>query len=111
MCFTVLIIPFWSANVKDLRHIIFEYVCGGTIVQSVQSWLWVGFLWNVTSGGVWSWGVCTKRCVKRFGFWRDTGWEKVGQIGESGCVQVGRGVGSGLVAETTVGSGFVGRRW
>ena len=39
------------------------------------------------------------------------GWEKVGQVGESGCVQVGWGVGSGLVAETTVGSGFVGRRW
>ena len=36
---------------------------------------------------------------------------KVGQVGESGCVQVGRGVGSGLVAETTVGSGFAGRRW
>ena len=36
---------------------------------------------------------------------------KVGQVGESGCVQVGWGVGSELVAETTVGSGFVGRRW
>ena len=36
---------------------------------------------------------------------------KVGQVGESGCVQVGWGVGSGLVAETTVGSGFAGRRW
>ena len=42
---------------------------------------------------------------------RETGWEKVGQVGESGCVQVGWGVGSGLAAETTVGSGFVGRRW
>ena len=31
--------------------------------------------------------------------------------GVGGCVQVGWGVGSGLVAETTVGSGFVGRRW
>ena len=39
------------------------------------------------------------------------GVEKVGQVGESGCVQVGWGVGSGLVAETTVGSGFAGRRW
>ena len=39
------------------------------------------------------------------------GVEKVGQVGESGCVQVGWGVGSGLVAETTVGSGFGGRRW
>ena len=42
---------------------------------------------------------------------RETGWEKVGQVGESGCVQVGWGVGSGLVGETTVGSGFAGRRW
>lgn len=33
---------------------------------------------------------------------------KVGQVGESGCVQVGWGVGSGLVVETTVGGGFVG---
>ena len=31
--------------------------------------------------------------------------------GVDGSVQVGCGVGSGLVAETTAGSGFVGRRW
>ena len=42
---------------------------------------------------------------------RETGWEKVGQFRESGCVQVGWGVGSELVAETTVGNGFAGRRW
>lgn len=36
---------------------------------------------------------------------------KVGQVGAGGCVQVGWGVGSELVAETTVGSGLVGRRW
>ena len=111
MCFTVLIIPYEGANVKGLRHNNFEYVWCGTIVQSVQSWLWVGFLWNVTSGGVWSWWVCTKRCVERFGFLRETEWGKVGQVEESGCVQVGRGVGSELAAETTVGSGFAGRRW
>ena len=39
------------------------------------------------------------------------GVEKVGQVWTGGCVQVGWGVGSGLVAETTVGSGFAGRRW
>ena len=39
------------------------------------------------------------------------GEEKVGQVGESGCVQVGWGMGSELAAETTVGSGFAGRRW
>ena len=44
MCFTVLIIPYEGANVKDLRHNNFEYVWYGTIVQSEQSWLWVGFL-------------------------------------------------------------------
>lgn len=111
MCFTVLIIPYGGANVKGLRHNNFEYVWCGTIVQSVQSWLWVGFLWNVTSGGAWSWWVCTKRCVERFGFWRGTGRGKVGQVWTGGCVQVGWGVGSGLVAETTVGNGFAGRRW
>lgn len=50
------------------------------------------------------------------GAWRGSGFagdgaKKVGQVWTGGCVQVGWGVGSGLVAETTVGSGFVGRRW
>ena len=83
MCFTVLIISYWSANVKDLRHIIFEYVRCGTFVQSEQSWLRVGFLWNVTSDGAWSWGVCTKRCVERFGFLRETGGKKSDKLGRA----------------------------
>ena len=76
MCFTVLSITYISANVKDLRHITFEYVRCGTFVQSEQRWLRVGFLWNVTSVGVWSWWVCTKRCVERFEFCGRRGGEK-----------------------------------
>lgn len=83
MCFTVLIIPFWSANVKDLRHNIFEYVWLETIVQSEQSWGWVGFLWNVTSGGAWSWWVCTKRCVEGFGFCGRRGGKKSDKLGRA----------------------------
>ena len=41
------------------------------------------FLWNVTSGGAWSWGVCTKRCVERFGFWRGRGGEKSDKLGRA----------------------------
>ena len=81
MCFTVLIISYGGANVKDLRHNNFEYVCGGTIVQNEQSWGWAGFLWNVTSGGVWSWWVCTKRCVERFGFCGRRGGKKSDKLG------------------------------
>lgn len=83
MCFTVLIIPYGGANVKSLRHNNFEYVWCRTIVQSVQSWGWAGFLWNVTSGGVWSWAVCTKRCVRWFGFCGRRGGKKSDKLGKA----------------------------
>ena len=50
-------------------------------MQSVQSWGWAGFLWNVTSGGVWSWGVCTKRCVRWYGFCGRRGGKKSDKLG------------------------------
>lgn len=93
MCFTVLIISYGDANVKGLRHNNFEYVWCGTIVQSEQSWGWVGFLWNVTSGGAWSWWVCTKRCVERFGFCGRRGGKKSDKWGERLCAS---GLGSGI---------------
>ena len=50
-------------------------------MQSVQSWGWAGFLWNVTSGEVCSWWVCTKRCVERFGFCGRWGGKKSDKLG------------------------------
>ena len=90
MCFTVLIIPYGGENVKGLRHNNFEYVWCGTIVQSVQSWVWVGFLWNVTRSGVWNWWVCTKRCGNEYGFCGRRGGKKSDKWGWTGvCKWVG----------------------
>ena len=87
-------------NMFEVEQLCRVYKVGdGRVFVECDEW------WGVELGSLYK----TVREVVRV-LW-ETGWEKVGQVEESGCVQVGWGVGSGLVAETTVGSGFAGRRW